>query len=53
MSGGENVVDAVRDVVEGELVDRKVPELHIRWRTVGGFFGIFITSIIAKLQCFG
>ncbi len=29
MSGGENVVDAVGDVVEGKLIDREVPEFHI------------------------
>jgi len=51
MSGGENVVDAVWDVVEGKLINREVPELYIRWCTVRGLFGIFIASIIAKLQC--
>jgi hypothetical protein len=29
MSSGENVIDAVGDIMESKLIDREVPELHI------------------------
>jgi hypothetical protein len=46
----EDVADTVRNIMEGEFVDRKVPESVRGWRQMNGFFGVLVASIVAKLK---
>jgi hypothetical protein len=46
----EDVADAVRNIMEGEFVDREVPECVRGWRQMNGFFGVLVSSIVAKLK---
>jgi hypothetical protein len=48
--GVEDVADAVGDVVEGELVDGKVPELEGSGRRVDRLFGVFVAAVVPKLR---
>lgn len=48
--GCENIVNAVRDVVKGELVHREVPEFIGRGRESSGFLGILVPTIISQLS---
>lgn len=47
--GFENVLDAIWDVVEGEFVNGKIPELDRRGRAVDGLLGVFVAAVVSKL----
>jgi len=50
LSGTKDVVDRVGNVMESELIDRKVPELRRKGRELGGLFGILVASVVAELE---
>ena len=51
LAGGlEDVLDAVGDIVEGEFVNGKVPELERRGRAVDRLFGVFVAAVVSKLM---
>ena len=48
VGGGEDVVDAVRDVVEGELVHAEVPEGGLGGGVVGAFLAVLVAAVVAQ-----
>lgn len=45
----EDVADTVGNIVEGELVDGKVPELGRRGRAMDRLFRILVSPVVAQL----
>lgn len=51
-SCGKDVINSVRDVVEGKLVDGVIPESSTCGRVMNVLLGILVTTVVAKLaQC--
>ena len=46
MGGGEDIVDSVRDVVEGEFINGESPERGGGGGRACAFSGIFIAAIV-------
>jgi hypothetical protein len=50
VSGLEDVVDRIRDIVKRKIVNREIPKFgRIGWM-VDRLFGIFIASVVTKLR---
>lgn len=48
--GRKNIVDAVRDIMERELVNRVVPECRLCWRVVDTLLGVLVSAVVSKLD---
>lgn len=46
---GENVIDAVGNIIKSELINREVPKGSGGWREACRLLGVFVPAIIAEL----
>jgi hypothetical protein len=46
----EDVLDAVWNIVESKFINGKVPEFDRGGRAVNGFLGVFVATVVSKLD---
>lgn len=48
--GRKNVINAVRNVMESELINRVVPERRLCWGVIDALLGVLVSAVVSKLD---